>query len=91
MRDTIQTNMARFFPQLSDSRIIAALNDDPQQQRQAMAAVLDDDLLGQPVLTASLALLAKAAQDAEHLDHWSLDRFERVRPGQVFNVVVSSV
>lgn len=88
LRDTIQANMTRHFGSLPDCRIIAALHDDPEHQRQEMATLLADAALGQPVLTASLADLADAARTAALQDHWSLDRIERIAPGHVFNVVV---
>ena len=91
MRNTIQTNMARFFPQLPDSQIIAAIHDDPEQTKRQMSLLLDDAFLCQPVLSATLAVLARAADDASRRDHWSLDRFERVRPGQVFNAVLTAL
>lgn len=90
LRDTIQANMARFFGALADSRIITALADDPARQRTQMQMLLDDAALGQPVLTASLAELAAAAIALGRDDHPAVDRFERIEPGQVFNLVAGT-
>jgi hypothetical protein len=86
-RAEIQSNMAKHFAALADARIIAALADDPKARRQALNRLLDADDLGQPVLTASLAHLAQAAAAAGRHDHWSVERFDRLVPGQVFNAV----
>jgi hypothetical protein len=86
----IRENMSRHFPWLPDSCIIAACHLDPDERRRALIALLDDPALRQPVLTASLAHLARAALVADRTDHWALDRYERIAPGQVFNVVRSS-
>lgn len=90
LRDTIQINLTRHFGSLPDSRIIAALHDEPGRQRQEMAQLLTDPGLGQPVLIASLADLADAARASQLHDHWSLDRIEHVVLGQVFNMTVTA-
>ena len=86
MRETIRRNLIEHFPELPDSRIIAALDPDEGVRRLALTALLDDADFPQPVLTASLAHLARAAAD-QRRDHWSIDSFARIVPGQVFNVV----
>jgi hypothetical protein len=86
-REEIRGNMSKYFGMLPDSRIIAALDEDSHARRAALFRLLDDESLGQPVLTASLAHLARAAVDARREDHWAVDRFDRIAPGQVFNVV----
>jgi hypothetical protein len=86
-RDEIRRNMTNHFGMLPDSRIIAALDQDADASRAALRRLLDDDSLGQPVLTASLAHLARAAIDARRENHWAVDRFDRIAPGQVFNII----
>lgn len=87
LREIIRGNMSAHFGQLPDSRILAALDPDADFRRTALMELLEDPDLGQPVLTASLAHLAQAATEAELEDHWAIDRFARIDPGQVFNVV----
>lgn len=72
---------------LADGRIQSAFDCDPAEQRDALVSLVNLTELDQPVLTASLARLASAATALKQLDHWSIRRFERVVPGQVFNVV----
>jgi uncharacterized caspase-like protein len=90
MCDTIRDNLHKYFPLLPDSRIIAALDRDATARRDALIGLLDDPGFGQPVLVASLAHLASAAVKAGREDHWTVDRFDRIVPGQVFNVVRTS-
>jgi hypothetical protein len=85
--ETIRGNMTTFFWALPDSRIIAALDPDPTTRRLHLSPLLDDAGLGQPVLTASLAALANAAIAAGRLDHWAVERLDRIPPGQVFNAI----
>lgn len=87
MRERIRSNLLNHFRELPDSRIIGALDTDAEVRSALLAELLDDLDLGQPVLTASLAHLAQAATNAGRDDHWSVDRFARIVPGQVFNVV----
>src|SRR5262249_14170405 len=86
-REEIRRNMPTYFGMLPDSRIIAALDQDTDARRAALRGLLNDESLAHPVLTASLAHLARAAIDAQREDHWAVDRFDRIAPGQVFNVV----
>jgi hypothetical protein len=89
MRETIRANMARHFGDLPDSRIIGALDSDPDLRRSGLLRLLDDDKLGQPVLTASLAHLVQAAIGDGRDDHWTVKRFDGIPPGQVFNSIES--
>jgi hypothetical protein len=86
-RDTIRHNLSQHFPQLPDSRIIAALHDDKDARRSALLALLEEPGFPQPVLTASLAYLVRAALEAGRESHWAIERFDRVSPGQVFNAI----
>lgn len=87
VREIIRRNLGNYFRDLPDSRIVAALNLDPELRRAALMELLEDPDLGQPVVTASLAHIAQAATEAGLDDHWAVDRFARINPGQVFNVV----
>jgi hypothetical protein len=87
MRDTIRQNLANFFGDIPDSRVIAALDPDPKVRQEALLALLEDDSLGQPVLTASLAHLARVAIEVGRDNHWAVQRLDRITPGQVFNAV----
>jgi hypothetical protein len=87
MREIIRRNMAAHFPDLPDSRVIAALKRDIAARRRALMALLDDENLGQPVLTASLHHLAAAAIEAGRNRHWAVQRLDRIPPGQVYNAV----
>jgi hypothetical protein len=75
------------FGDLPDSRVIAALNPDREARQAALLALLQDSSFQQPVLTVSLAHLAKAAIHAGWEDHWAVERFDRVAPEQVFNFI----
>jgi hypothetical protein len=86
-RETIRGNLRNHFPNLPDSRVIAALDFDVETRRSALRALLEDDELGQPVLTASLVHLARAATEAGWEDHWTVNRLDRISPGQVFNAI----
>jgi hypothetical protein len=86
-RETIRRNLQLRFGNLPDSRIIAALHPDAPSRRDALVALLKDAELGQPVLTASLAHLARAARESGRDDHWAVARFDRIVPGQVFNAI----
>lgn len=90
MLATIQHNLSQAFGALPDCQIVATVHHDADAQQAAMTRLLDDRKLRQPVLVASLALLAEAAQRAGRMDHWSIDRLDRVAPGEVFNVVVTT-
>jgi hypothetical protein len=90
MLGTIQRNLSQAFGALPDCLVIAAVRQDADAQQAAMARLLDDRRLRQPVLVASLALLAEAARRAGRMDHWSIDRLDRIAPGEVFNVVVTT-
>jgi len=90
LRDEIQINMQGAFPTLPDTRVIAALHDDANRQRRDMATLLTEATLGQPALTASVMALATAARAVGLEDHWSLDRMDRIAPGQVFNLIIVS-
>jgi hypothetical protein len=87
LRNMIRSNLSKFFAEVPDSRIVAALDRDLVVRRGMFLDLLKDDGLGQPVLTASLARLAAAAVAERWNDHWSVERFDRVTPGSVFNVV----
>jgi hypothetical protein len=90
MQAAIRSKLRHYSGDLPDSRIIAALDTDRESRREALAAMLDDPDLRQPVLAASLAHLAQAAIEAGREDHWAVDRYDRIIPGQVFNVVRTS-
>ena len=87
--EEIQRNMVSFFEELPDSRVIGALHEDRNRQRESMAALLRDNSLGQPVLSASLFALADAALDLDMKEHWAVDRADRIEPGEVFNQIVT--
>jgi hypothetical protein len=87
LRGIIAHNLAAHFPELPDSRIIAALAGDAAQRRLAFRALLADAELGQPVLVASLAHLANAALEQGNLAHFAVERMDRVVPGEVFNAI----
>lgn len=87
MLAAIISNMTTHFAPLADSRIMAAFSEDEAEWHANLAPLLDDRALGQPVVGASLARLADAAI-AHGLDnHWAVERFDHLRPGEVFNVV----
>lgn len=85
--EIIRGNLVKYFSSLLDSRIIGALDADNDSRRRSLRELLDDRTLGQPMLTASLAYLAKAATAEGREDHWASERFDRIPPGEVFNVI----
>jgi Caspase domain len=86
-----QETISRFLGQhalaLSDSRIIAALG--AQNPDAALDRLLDDPGLQQPVLADALSALARRSIVRGVMDHWSVARFQRIAPDEVFNVVRS--
>ncbi|GAB5375402.1 MAG: hypothetical protein AcusKO_18640 [Acuticoccus sp.] len=88
MIGAISANMMGYFAMLPDSRIIGPHDEDTDAWHAALAPLLDDPSLGEPILGASLARLANAAIAAGRPDHWSVERSDRLVPGEIFNALV---
>lgn len=75
------------FWSLPDARILVAQSEVPNRRKRTFRRLLNEPHLGQPVLSASLSLLASAALEMGCIEHWSVERRDRMMPGQTFNAI----
>jgi len=80
----IRNFLTATVPQLGDTRVIAALSSPAPDTM--LDALLADPNMTNPILAEPLTILARRAIAREHLDHWSVDRFQRLATDAVFNV-----
>lgn len=83
--EEMRTNMMLAFRDLPDTRILGMWDPDRSIWRQRLRGLLADDLVQEPVLTSTLALLADAARADDLDDHWSIERLDQLPPVSVFN------
>jgi hypothetical protein len=83
-QDGIRNFLTATVPQLGDTRVIAALSSPAPDIM--IDALLADPNMTNPILAEPLAILARRAIAREQLDHWSVNRFQRLPTDAVFNV-----